>query len=375
MMSLKSNGAILFMSLSLLANTASPESRSMTQTKSQLKQIERKMSQIQLNIDRTHNKQSVLNQELSKTENQIRAGEVQLKKIQLVLKAKNHQIAELEQQVNSLSEQLHNQQHLLAEHIRVRYKMGEYQPLKWLFNQDNPDAINRLLTFHQYLVKSRQHVMDDVNNTKKTLTLNQNKLHQELIEQERLQQQLNKRQQTFDRDKRYRKSLIGSLSQDIKNQQQTLLSYKRNKENLSRLLASLVQQSVLQTRHSFTQMRRKLRQPVQTNAGGIQKMHQGVVFFSDEGTPVVSVSPGKVVFSDWLNGYGMLLIIDHGWGFMTLYANNKSFIKHKGDLVNQDEKIAIVGHSGTLKQNGLYFEIRQRGKAVNPLEWMSSRRN
>ena len=100
-------------------------------------------------------------------------------------------------------------------------------------------------------------------------------------------------------------------------------------------------------------------------------MNQGVTFFAKEGEPVVSVYAGKVVFSDWLKGYGLLLIVDHGMGFMTLYAHNQSLFKRKGDPVLQGEQIASIGHSGGLKQNGLYFEVRHRGKAIPPLEWLS----
>ncbi len=372
--SVTSLNALLFLALSLLVNTALAESRAMTQTKSQLRQLENKMSQLQLNINHTHDKQDVLTKELSHTEKQIKEGNVALKKIQGLMKANQHQITTLHLQVNTLSEQLRTQQHLLAEHIRARYKMGEYQPFKWLLNQESPDAISRLLTFHQYLVNSRQRIMKTVSETKQTLILSQNKLNQELVDQEHLQQQLNKRQQAFDYDKHRHTTLLSSLKRDIKAQEKTLQTCQQNKANLARLLSSLVQQSVLQTRHPFSQMRQKLHQPVATNSGGVQKINQGVVFYADAGTPVVSVASGKIVFSDWLNGYGLLLIVDHGWGFMTLYANNQTLLKHKGDIVKQDEKIAIVGHSGTFKQNGLYFEIRQRGKAVNPLEWMSSRR-
>ena len=100
-------------------------------------------------------------------------------------------------------------------------------------------------------------------------------------------------------------------------------------------------------------------------------MNQGVTFFAKEGAPVLAVHSGKVVFSDWLNGYGLLLILDHGDGFMTLYANNEALFKQKGDSVTQGDQIATVGHSGGIKQNGLYFEVRQRGKAISPLAWMS----
>ena len=362
---------ILFFNLLLLINIGHAESRTMTQTKSQLKQIENKMTQLQLNINRTHDKQSVINQELANTNKQLHDASEQLKKTQFAMINKQRQITALAQQVKILSEQLHTQQALLAKHIRVHYKMGEYQPVKWLLNQDKPDSIDRLFIFNQYLVHSRQRSMDNVNKIRTLLILNQNKLHQELVAQERLKQQLNKRQQAFDNDRRYRTALIGSMTRDIQNQQQTLLVYKRNKANLSRLLTTLAQKSVIQTRRPFTRMRKKLQTPVITNSGGIKKINQGVVFFSNEGSPVASIFPGKVVFGDWLNGYGLLLIVDHGRGLMTLYANNKSLLTHKGDVVNQGEKIALVGHSGTLKENGLYFEIRQRGKAVNPLEWMS----
>ena len=95
------------------------------------------------------------------------------------------------------------------------------------------------------------------------------------------------------------------------------------------------------------------------------------MFYAAEGAAVTAVYPGKVVFSDWLKGYGLLLIIDHGRGFMTLYAHNQSLFKQKGDSVNQGEQFATVGHSGGLKQNGLYLEIRQRGQAISPLAWLS----
>lgn len=364
-----------FFVLSLLVNPVSAENRTLIQTKSQLKQLENKMSQLQQSINHTHDKQNILTKALSHTEKQIQEGDIALKKIQHLMNAKQQQIATLQQQVNTLSEQLQTQQNLLARHIRTRYSMGEYQPFKYMLNQDSPDAISRLLMFHQYLVNSRKQIMNSVTKTQQSLILSQNKLHQELIEQEHLQQQLNKRQQAFDQDKRRHTALIGTLSRDIQKQQKTLQTCQRDKANLSRLLTSLVQQSVLQTRHPLTQMRRKLNQPVVTNTHGLQKINQGVVFYANADAPVMAVASGKVVFSDWLNGYGLLLIIDHGWGFMTLYANNHSLLKHKGEGVSTGEKIAIVGHSGTLKENGLYFEIRQRGKAVNPLEWMSSRRN
>ena len=137
------------------------------------------------------------------------------------------------------------------------------------------------------------------------------------------------------------------------------------------LLKPLSQQSITQAQKPFRTMYKKLPRPIQTRSRSLQKMNQGVTFFADEGTPVTAVYPGTVVFSDWLKGYGLLLIIDHGQGFMSLYAHNESLFKKKGQTARQNEQIASVGHSGGIKQNGLYFEIRLRGKAVPALDWLS----
>ena len=368
---LKKSLFILFPSVLLLINMSHANTPTMIQTKSQLKQIENKMNQLQRHINKTHDKQSVINKELSNTEKQLHQGQEQIKKTQRAMLDKQRRMTALAQQIKLLSDQLSAQKELLAQHVRAYYKINRSQPINSVLNPDKENTTNRLLTLNRYLVRKREQAIGNINNIKKSLLFNQNKFHQELVSQEHIQQVLTKRQQAYDNEKRYRKSLMSALEQEIKNQQQTLLTYKRNKANLSHLLAVLAQKSVIQTRHPFTQMRRKLHKPVATNSHGVQKINQGVVFFSNEGAPVSSIFPGKIVFADWLNGYGLLLIIDHGRGSMTLYGNNKSLLKHKGEIVNQGEKIALVGHSGTLKENGLYFEIRQRGKAVNPLEWMS----
>jgi len=347
------------------------ESAVVSQTKIKLQELENKITKLQQTLAHAQDKQGVLNHELADTEKKIGEGVRQLRIIQHDMSSNQQKISSLQIQVAKLSQQLLEQQVLLAKHLRTRYKMGEYQPLKWALNQDNPYTINRLLTFYQYLIKSRQQMITQVHETKNTLILSKDQLNNEVINQQELQQQLTGRQEKFEQDKLYHRELIQSLGQDIRTNQQTLEEYKRNKANLSRLLKSLVQQSVVQPRYPFIQMRHKLPRPVQGNRNALEKMNQGVTFFAKEGDPVTAVYTGKVVFSDWLKGYGLLLIVDHGWGFMTLYAHNQSLFKQKGETVMQGEQIATIGHSGGLKQNGLYFEVRHRGKAIPPLEWLA----
>jgi len=350
---------------------AQPTSSPIIQTKEKLKRVEEQIKKLQQTLASAQDKQAVLNKELAHTEKQIGEGIRQLRSLQQEISSKEDKINALQETNKKLQKKLKQQQQLFASHVRARYQMGEYQPLKWLLNQDSPYQISRILTYYQYIVKSRQQLIDTIDETMGSINENKKILGQELVENKQLKSQLTEHQQKLTGAKQYHTELIKTLHNEIKHNQHALSDFRRDRANLSRLLKSLSQQSVIQPSKPFAQMRKKLPLPVQTSHKSLKSMNQGVTFFADEGTSVTAVYPGKVVFSDWLKGYGLLLIIDHGQGFMTLYAHNQSLFKRKGETVQQSEQIARVGHSGGIKQNGLYFEIRLRGKAVSPLSWLS----
>ncbi|CAM4427155.1 MAG: Murein hydrolase activator EnvC [Legionella sp.] len=344
---------------------------SLQQTQNQLKQIDVQINNLQQTLTSAHDKRGVLNRELSITAKQISQSVQELRTIQKTLDNRAAKITALQKQVNQLGQQLSAQQQLLANHIRARYQMGEYQPLKWLLNQDDPYKVSRILTYYQYIIKSRQQLIVQVDATLNKLTQSKEVLNNELAATQKLKHELTINQQQLEKNKNYHASLINSLSNEIQSKQNKLQEAQKNKNNLANLLKTLAVQSVPQPSMPFNQMRKKLPYPVQSKKQALRKMNQGVTFFAEEGAVVTAVYPGKVVFSNWLKGYGLLIIIDHGQGFMTLYAHNESLFKKKGESVKQNEQIATVGHSGGIKENGLYFEIRLRGKAIPPLAWLS----
>ena len=346
-------------------------SSSVTQTQTKLKQINDKIDLLKRTLASANDRRGALNKELSGTEKQIGEGIQQLHSIQKNMQGKEEKITDLQTKVNDLNNQLTMQQKMLAGHVRTRLQMGEYQPLKWVLDQEDPYKINRLLTYYHYIIKSRKQLIEQIDVTRTKLNENKEQLHNELATNLQLKQQLLRHQQQLEKHKNYHTALIDSIDNEIQSKKHALRDFEKDKKNLSHLLISLAQRSVIQNNTPFAKMRRKLPSPIQSTHKNLQKMNQGVTFFADEGTVVTAVSPGKVVFSDWLRGYGLLLIIDHGQGFMTLYAHNQSLFKKKGQTVRQNEQIASVGHSGGIKQNGLYFEIRLRGKAISPLEWLS----
>ncbi len=362
---------IFFLLLFIVSHDLFAERTTLSQTKIKLQQIESKITQLQKTLDSAHNKTEVLHQELAQTDKRISEGVQQLHKIQRDMSEKQKKIGQLQKQAQDLNKELQAQQHLLANHIKARFTMGENQPLKWLLNQDDPYKTSRILTFYQYVIESRQRLIEEIQLTQKKISQTEENLKQALAIQTELQQQLSRNQQKLEEDKHYNTTIILSLDQEIKKNKTSLEDYQQNKGNLSVLLKTLTQQSISKIQRPFASMRQKLPKPIAARVYHIQSINQGVVFFAEEGTPVSSVYPGKVVFSDWLKGYGLLIIIDHGQGFMTLYAHNQSLFKQKGDIVQQGTQIATVGHSGGIKQNGLYFEIRQRGKAISPQRWLA----
>ena len=357
----------MFFSTSL----ACAETSAVTQTQKKLEDLQNKMTVLEQNLHVVHGKREALSQEIAQTEKEIGNTIRQLSIIQQNIHEKQQQIQVLKQLIETLNQQMSTQQTLLAKHIRARYKMGEYQPMKWLLNQENPYAISRLLTYYQYLVKNRQNTINQVIETRARLNQNQEKLKQETLQQQYLENQVKQHQEQLSQNKHYHAALILSLDKEIQSKQQIMEEYKHNKNNLTQLIQALTQRGLSTQHYPLIQRRQHLPNPVQTSPKNIKSLNQGIAFFAPEGTPVSAVYAGKIVFSDWLKGYGLLLIIDHGAGYMTLYAHNQALFKQKGAFVDQGEKIASVGHTGGLKKNGLYFEVRHGGKAIPPREWLS----
>ncbi len=359
--------AIAFLSLGL--SWAGPSTS--TQTEKQLELLDKKISQLKQKLAQVQNKRGLLYQELSKTERDINKGINQLRHIQADTASKQQKVVELQRQVAHLNQQLATQQQLLAEQVRTYYKMGPYSPLKWLLNQNEPHHFGHLLTFYQYLVQSRQTAITNIDLLKKEFDVCQVKLRAELDEQFKLQDKLQIQQNTLQRSKTYNTAVLSALNNEIQSKQQILSEYEHNKAKLIDLLNGLAAQNEEQSKLDFAQMRHKLSSPLPIKRQNFQKMNHGVTFFAAEGTPIAAVYHGKVVFSDWLNGYGLLLILDHGNGYMTLYAHNQALFKQAGTRVSAGDSIAAVGHSGGMKKNGLYFEVRHRGKAIPPFDWLS----
>lgn len=358
--------------LSFLLNCAfgAPvEVNRISDAKLKLKNLDNKITLLEQSLHLVHNEQDTVNQKLAKTEMEMSNTTKQLNLIESNILEKKQQIQTLNQLSNTLTTQLNTQHILLAKHLRSRYKMGSNKLMQWPLSQKNTEDVSHMLAFYRYLVKARQNTIHQVSETKTRLSLNQQKLNQETNQLKLLENQVISHQKQLELSKRYHAVLLDKLSEDIKTKQQTMRDYQHDKDSLSKLMHSLAVKGLTERRYPFMQKHRHLTKPI-ADALAFEKINQGILFLAPEGTPITAVQSGKVVFSDWLNGYGQILILDHGAGYMSVYAHNQSLIKQKGDIVLKGEKIATVGHSGSIAKNGLYFEMRIGGKAVPPREWL-----
>lgn len=340
-------------------------------TKTQLQELDKKIANLNKKLGKTVDKKALINQELAQTERAIGNNIKALRLAQKNLEENQHKINQKNQKISQLENQLSSEQKNLAHHVRVRHRVGQHQPLKWLLNQEDPYEISQVIAYFKILIQSQEKSIQHIRDIDSQLKKNREVLKQTLVKQHLLQKKLSDQKEKLKKDKTYQIQLSKHLNQEISSKKNTLKEYQTNRDNLLQLLKSLQKKNIVKAKVPFSRMRHKLPRPVHSEKSKWKKSKQGLLILAQEGLPVDAVYPGKVVFSNWLRGYGLLIILDHGRGYMTLYAHNQALFKHEGDFANQGEEIASIGHSGGLKKNGLYFEIRHRGKAVSPLDWLS----
>ncbi len=282
----------------------------------------------------------------------------------------------------------HNKE--LSAQVKAAYAMGKKEKLKILLNQQDPVLSSRMMLYYNYMNRARLKRLDDINEAiKHKGQLDQQKeTDTRLLEKSLEQKQVE--QVALDDVKKQRTELLKQLMRDFSSRKQQLSDLKESENKLKGLISSLqgeknastvpaevIAQPVIdesQANSDFSALQGQLPLPVN---GSIRKfgiarakgVWDGVLISASEGSEVRAVAKGKVAYADLLQGYGSLIIIDHGQGYMTVHGFNQSLYKHVGDSIAAGDVIASVGKSGGRKQSGLYFGIRKQGMPIDPLSW------
>lgn len=363
----------LLAALCCLPLWAESEKKELAQVQSRIKSIQENLSLLQVQKDSLLNQLRALERHygelikaLEQLEGQTRQQRKALLKIREQRDQKRTQLIELN--------------HALEGQIRAAYAMGRQQRLKLLLNQEDPARTSRLLAYFDYLNRARLRRLQMIQEALSELEKAENELS---LESKRLSILLARKQEERSKlsaTREAREQLLTQLDHELKGKSAQLKQLKEDEQHLQQLIASLQQEMSsaalpVDPTRPFSALRGRLIWPTRGKlakgfgAKRISGHWDGVLIDAEEGAPVRAVSRGRIAYAEWLRGYGLLTIIDHGEGFMTLYAFNQSLYKEVGDWVEAGEMIARVGKSGGRPEAGLYFAIRQRGKPVNPLNW------
>lgn len=362
----------LFACLVLLAAS----SQTLIAKDQKLQQLSGEIKQLKSQIRLDKKTRNAIVSELARTE-------VRIGKLGKHVHRLQRKIKQLDSSLTAQDRNLAKQQKMLVEAkrqlsalMRSAYMNGKQERIKLFLNQQDPVQLNRIMTYYEYFNRQRiEHIatarqlINDINQTREQIALNRQALDASYREKN---EQLASMQQAMQQ----RNRLLAKINSDIDAKSQSLEQLKLDAENLKKLLADIRKKQQHQQSQKFSKMKKKLPWPTpgylsklygSDKVGGVK--WDGVLITAPEGRNVAAIHHGKVAYADWLRGYGLLLIIDHGEGYMTLYGHNQSLFKETGDTVEAGEVIALVGNSGGQKNPGLYFSLRNKGKPKNPKVW------
>jgi septal ring factor EnvC (AmiA/AmiB activator) len=360
--------AALLLSLAIHTGTAFADEAK--EQAARLQQLRERISSLKNELGDMRGRQAALQRELESTDKSIgeaAAGMRQLKQ----------QKAESQARLDQLEEERRVQRAALQE---------RQEQVKLLLNQEDPATVSRMLAYHGYFTRSRNDRIQALRTTLAGLAVTGQDI---IAQQERLdgllQQQHEVAGQLADgQDERSR--VLAKLQLQMKGKAQELAQLERDEQRLHKLVESLQQAlrdippAVTESR-SLHELKGRLWWPVaghismqygSRQAGG-KLISRGVRIKAQAGADVRAIAKGRVAYADWLRGFGLLLIIDHGKDYMSLYGNNQTLFKEVGEWVEGNEVIATVGSSGGQASAGLYLELRKKGRPFNPAPWFAGK--
>ena len=332
-----------------------------------LKDSQGKHSRIHKKLKISEEKISQLTQDLFLLKNKYKKTKVSLNKFRKI---------KLKKQALLIS-----QMRKFEKQVQSAYTLGRQGKIKMLLDQKNPDDVSRALIFNNYLNKERIKQINFIRISLKDIESTKFKIENKKKDLEKIISKQNKNKSKLEKELNERKKIAKYLETKIYTDDQKLVKLINEEKQLNKLLSGLAEtineyKIKPQAWEKFSRVKGNLMWPTrglikhtfgETKIGGIR--WDGVIIETDDGLSLKSIHPGRVVFAGWLKGFGLLVIIDHGDSFLSLYGHNKSILKNVGDFVEAGESIAIVGNTGGRKKSGVYFAIRENGKAIDPKYW------
>ncbi|MGH8293765.1 MAG: murein hydrolase activator EnvC family protein [Gammaproteobacteria bacterium] len=377
----------LLLGVLLLAGTVHAGGNDQTAARqTQLEQLRARIAGVQARLDREVRERGQVQGQLRATENRIAQLSTGLRHLDESVARAQARLDSLQRQQLQQQKRLDQQKQALAAQLRAAYMQGQDSQLKLLLNAEDPATIERLLAYYQYFNQARAQRIRAVRAQLEALANINAQVRQQLQQLSGLRTQRAAALAQVEQERSARHQALAALNASIHSRNQRLARMHQDERSLQDLITNLQQTlsdipADLEGHHHFANLRGRLPWPVDGKliqdfgapiAGGRLRA-QGDLIAAPMGTPVHAVAYGRVVFADWLPHFGLLVIVDHGDGYLSIYAHNQSVYVQVGDWVNMGETVATLGDSGGQNRPALYFEIRHRNVALSPRDWCRGR--
>ena len=354
------------------------------QQQARLEKLDRSISKLEKKLRSRDKQKDSLQNELKKVEVEASQLKGNLRKLGKEIRTVVAELSTLKRQETDLQARIVQQADVIAEQIAAAHKLGDQEPIKLLLNQEDPQQIARVFKYYDYFLQARSEKIASYMNDVKSLSEVIARISSQQLALKRSQSDLKKGQEKLRGRVAKRSVTLKQLDASLVNDKKKLGSLQRERSELEEILSAVEEAVADMTLPSnyqpFLSRKGKLGWPLKgrvAHSYGSQRSGElrweGWLISASAGTAVNAVHNGRIVFSNYLRGFGLLAIVDHGDGYMTLYAHNQELLKDTGDWVQSNELVARAGDTGGLSKPALYFEIRSQGKPADPKVWLEKR--
>jgi len=369
-----------------------------TKTEKDLLKIQKEIDQLNKNIKKNTATKNDLSVELKQKERKISRTKKELYKIKKKFKSNKRTIKKLNKQLLKLKKEIELKKKSISTRLYQAYTKGNPGYLQMYLDGISPSQISRESYYIGYYSKQQNIDIRIIKDAYKKIEITKQKTNNTLKKVASLKKRKEKNAKKLQKQKKAKAKVIKKIKAKLLTQKKKKQRLTKNEKKLTGIFQNLIKKIKAEANKksikkitadsksipdnkfdgiNFVKLKGKLKLPVKGKI--IHKFNskrkvtgirwKGLFIKSRQGSEVYAVASGKVVFSDWIKGFGNIIIIDHGKGYMSLYGNNGSLIKENNDVVKGGSVIALVGNSGGNLTNGLYYELRKNSKPFNPLKW------
>lgn len=367
--------------------------------KNNLNKIQKQIDLIDKEIKKNSKVKKGLNKSLKKHEKEISATKKEIYKAKKKQKSNKKKLASLNKKLKKLELEMLKRKKLQSEILYQSYIKPKPGYLQLFLEGINPNEVSRQINYIGFLTKAQNENILELNKIRENISSTKKSTKKILKNVTQLRKKKEKNAKKLEKRKEAKKITLSKISKKLKSQKSKKQKLQQDEKKLSNLVKNLILKLKAEEKRrrlgkkeitdkkkivdieaykiNFAKLKKKLKLPIKGKI--IHKYNskrrdtgtrwKGLFIKAKEGSNVTSVASGQVVFSDWLRGFGNIIIIDHGKSYMSLYGNNDSLLKQKGEYIKGGDVIALSGNSGGNKNNGLYYELRHNGKPFNPLKW------